>query len=234
MAVNLRLDWCSYKATKYACEHWHYTGTVPVTKSNRIGIWEDDIFKGCIIFTSGAGASTNGKQFGLRYNFDMVELQRIALDKHITPVSRMVKIAIIMLKKVNPRLRMIVSYSDPREGHHGGVYQAGNWVYVGKTAPIVEYELSDGRWVSKRVVSKHWGRYEKAFYMQTGKTRKTIPKYKYLYPLDAEMKAKIEPLRKPYPKRQKDSSEPSAIHAEEGGAAPTLTLHNSPMEGTPE
>jgi hypothetical protein len=51
-------------------------------------------------------------------------------------------------------------------------------------------------------------------------------KYKYLYPLDKAMKAQITPLAQPYPKRPKDSSEPPAIHAGEGGAAPTRTLQN--------
>ena len=50
------------------------------------------------------------------------------------------------------------------------------------------------------------------------------PKHRYLYPLDDDIRAIVEKKRLPYPKRQKDSSEPSAHRAEEGGAAPTLAL----------
>jgi hypothetical protein len=51
-----------------------------------------------------------------------------------------------------------------------------------------------------------------------------LGKYRYLMPLDEAMRKQIEPLRKPYPKREKATIEPSAIHAEEGGEAPTFTL----------
>lgn len=27
--MNLRLDWRSYQATKYACENWHYSKSIP-------------------------------------------------------------------------------------------------------------------------------------------------------------------------------------------------------------
>jgi len=166
--MNLHLDWCDYRAAKYAVEHWHYSHTMPASKRLLIGVWEDKIFKGVIIFTSGAGAAANGQQYGLRQNFDMVELQRIALTTHESTVSRMVSIAIRILKQKCPRLRMIVSYSDPREGHHGGIYQAGNWVYVDTTSSVTEYELSNGRWVHKRTISKQWGRYELAHSLVTG------------------------------------------------------------------
>ena len=45
----------------------------------------------------------------------------------------------------------------------------------------------------------------------------TVPgKFKYLYPLDDAMRDRIAQLSKPYPKRQKDSSEPLGHPAERG------------------
>jgi len=50
-------------------------------------------------------------------------------------------------------------------------------------------------------------------------------KYKYLMPLDAEMRKQIEPLRKPYPKRvTSDTSDTPSIYEGKGGAAPTVAL----------
>lgn len=49
-------------------------------------------------------------------------------------------------------------------------------------------------------------------------------KHRYLMPLDGEIRKRIEPLRKPYPKRVKHSVDAVAIHATEGGSTPTDTL----------
>ena len=51
---------------------------------------------------------------------------------------------------------------------------------------------------------------------------KVEPKYKYFMPLDDEMRKQIEPLRKPYPKRDKQAIGSDQEHS--GGAAPTVTL----------
>jgi hypothetical protein len=52
-------------------------------------------------------------------------------------------------------------------------------------------------------------------------------KHRYLYPLDAAMRAQIEPLRKPYPKRASEaSSDAPPAQGGEDGAAPILTLQS--------
>ena len=62
---------------------------------------------------------------------ECAELCRVALDKHATPVSRILAIAIRMLKHEMPGLRLLVSYADLNRGHLGKIYQASNWMYVG-------------------------------------------------------------------------------------------------------
>ena len=32
-----------------------------------------------------------------------------------------------------PGIRLLVSYADLNQGHEGKIYQASNWVFVGKT-----------------------------------------------------------------------------------------------------
>ena len=54
-------------------------------------------------------------------------------------------------------------------------------------------------------------------------------KHRYLYPLDAAMRAQIEPLRKPYPKRAASiDSDAAGFHPAEGGANPTAALQLTP------
>ncbi|MGV2431812.1 UNVERIFIED_CONTAM: protein Mom, partial [Pseudomonas aeruginosa] len=67
------------------------------------------------------------------------ELTRIALKNHKTPVSKILSIAIKFLKKQNPKLKLIVSFADPEQGHHGGVYQATNWIYSGQSGESYKY-----------------------------------------------------------------------------------------------
>ncbi|MFZ8899831.1 MAG: hypothetical protein ACO20X_14970 [Alphaproteobacteria bacterium] len=53
--VDLKIDWASYKAAKYACENWHYSGLMPsFGKSVKIGVWENGDFKGVVVFGRGA------------------------------------------------------------------------------------------------------------------------------------------------------------------------------------
>lgn len=121
--MNLQLKFCSFLAAKYSVMNWHYSKAMPAGKLIKIGVWEDDVFKGVVIFGRGA---TNElfTQYGLK-NIQGCELVRIALRNHKTFVSRIISIAIKMLVKLNPGLRMIVSFADPSEGHNGGIYQAG-------------------------------------------------------------------------------------------------------------
>ena len=53
---DLRLDWCSHEAAKYAVEHWHYSQRMPAGKNTYIGAWEGGKFIGALVFGLGAGA----------------------------------------------------------------------------------------------------------------------------------------------------------------------------------
>jgi len=39
--MSLRLDWCSYEATKFACTNWHYSRSVPAGKLMKVGVWAE-------------------------------------------------------------------------------------------------------------------------------------------------------------------------------------------------
>lgn len=220
----LHLDWCSCKAARYACKHWHYSKTLPVGKPVYVGVWEYASFVGAIIFSAGSGAATDGRRYGLNRCFVLAELQRIALRKHESPVTRMVAIALRLLKQQCPGLRGVVSFADPTEGHHGGIYQGGNWIYTGQTAPTVYLGLLNRQWVHPRSLNKHWGK-ASAPKCLSGRKRITQGKHRYLYPFDAEFRDILQPLRQPYPKRagSVDGDTPGDQPGE-GGSIPTPAL----------
>ena len=217
--MSLRLDWCSYEAAKYACEKWHYSKCVPKSKLVKIGVWENEIFIGCVIF--GVGATHDlVKQYGLDA-IEGCELVRVALNKHEYPVTKIISISIKMLKRANPGLKLIVSFADPEQNHMGIIYQAGNWVFNGTSSASDEYIYKGKRWQGRSFRHKYKG----MEHHPAVKIVKGSSKYRYLYPLTDDMRSKIEPLRKPYPKRASvvHTVEQPANQQGEGGSIPTLT-----------
>lgn len=191
-----------------------------------IGVWENEAFIGSIIY--GRGAAPNlGRPYGL-HKTEVCELLRVALTSHRTPVSRILRISFKLLKERSPGLKLVVSFADPFEGHYGGIYQAGGWIYAGSSSPSKEYK-HNGRWLHPReVTSGAFGGKRKisAAEAKLLETRSKPGKHRYLMPLTKPMRVRVSALAQPYPKRV-SSSEPSENPSEVGGAAPTLTLHPS-------
>jgi hypothetical protein len=203
--ADLRIDWATHAAAKYACENWHYSGCLPAGKLVKVGAWENGKFIGVVLF--GRGATPNlGRPYSLGQD-ECVELVRIALTKHDSPVSRIASLAMKFLSRSNPKLRLIVSFADQSQGHHGGIYQAGNWVYNGQGDPAKFYmirgKLTHPRSIgAKGLVQNIHG----ARQIDPNATVVDVPgKHRYLMPLDDEMRQRIMPLSKPYPKRAKQA-----------------------------
>jgi hypothetical protein len=190
--MSLRLDWCNHEAAKHAVHRWHYSRSMPAGKLARIGVWEGGVFKGVILF--GRGANNHiGSQYGLDQT-EVCECVRIALAAHEAPVSRCLSVAIRMLRRHSPGLRLLVSYADPERDHHGGVYQASNWIFVGKSQAQQEV-LVRGQVMHKRTANSRFGT------IRGLKRSPVFWKFKYLYPLDEEVRSQVERHRQPYPKR---------------------------------
>jgi hypothetical protein len=228
--ADLKIDWATHEAAKFACENWHYSKSVPVPPLVKIGAWENGKFIGVVIFSRGANNNLL-KPFGLEQT-EGCELTRIALAKHSTPVSRIVRFAILFLKQKSEGLRLIVSFADPSEGHHGGVYQAGNWIYTGRQPSTTEYVAPDGKQWHGRMVSKDGkirvhGIYRKCWRVDQCRPVVKEGKHRYLMPLDAQMRSRILTLSKPYPKRAGSDTKDTASHQlAEGGSTPTPALHS--------
>jgi hypothetical protein len=198
--ADLRIDWATHEAAKYACENWHYSKSLPVGKMVKIGAWEGGRFIGVVIFAWGMNRNL-GSPYGLGIS-ECCELVRVALTRHKTQVSRIVKIALAFLKSKSPGLKMIVSFADPEQGHSGGIYQAGNWVYAGRSPGGFEWVLN-GKRLNKRAFTGQQfggGSASVAKVPKGAVKRKICGKHRYLMPLDDAMRKQIQSLAKPYPK----------------------------------
>lgn len=212
----LKIDWATHEAAKFACINWHYSKCMPAGKIVKIGVWENGKFIGAVLFSRGANNNI-GRPFGLTA-VNVCELTRISLTEHVTPVSRIAAIAMRFLYNNSPGLCLIVSYADPQQGHHGGIYQAGGWVYVGKSQAQREV-LHKGKIMHKRTANALFGT------IKGMEKSEILWKHKYVMPLDSAMRVQIAPLAQPYPKRiMRTKEQDSGHHPELGGATPTCSL----------
>lgn len=212
----LKIDWATFEAAKYACANWHYSKSMPAGKMVKIGVWEYEKYIGCVLFSMGANRNI-GSPYRLQMT-DCCELTRIALTAHEMPVSKIMSIAIKWLKKHSPGIRLIVSYADTARGHHGCIYQAANWIYVGHILQASTAE-HNGKITHKRTLDSAG--------IKGYKLLPVRPKHKYLMPLDSEINSQIAPLAKPYPKKiMRTKKQDAGNHPALGGAVPTRALHN--------
>ena len=66
------------------------------------------------------------------------------------------------LRKNAPQIKGLISYSDPKEGHAGTIYQATNWIYQGcgsfQLMPTYSLRLNEeDDWMHSRSVYNLWG-----------------------------------------------------------------------------
>ena len=205
--MSLVIAPCSRKAAEHAVLNWHYSHRMPIAKLVTFGVWEDETFRGAVVFGRGATMRL-GQPYGLTQT-QCAELVRVALREHIAPVTQIVAEAIRLLRKSSPGLRLVVSFADPEHGHHGGIYQAGNWLYLGPSTVCDEY-LIHGQRVHNRTISAQTKRipvrsgesrleYVRRTSDPTARNVTPAPKHRYVYPLDRAMRRQIAKLAKPYP-----------------------------------
>jgi hypothetical protein len=231
MKPELRLNFCSHEAAAFACRRWHYSAKIPVGKLVKVGVWEGGRFIGAIVFGDGL-LGPRSHVYGGVDKFQIAEIVRIALREHQHEVSRMIRIAVKLLRKRCPGIELVVAFADKGEGHHGGIYQASGFVYTGESEPGRMFRhLATGRILHNRAVSangrrSHFGKMRKVPRHDECEIIARSKKHRYLLPLTPDMQKLAEKMRKSYPKRAASiESDASAVQAGEGGARPTAALH---------
>ena len=153
----------------------------------------------------------------------------MAFCEHKVEMSKVMSIAIKFLKRTCPGIRLVISFADTTKGHHGGIYQAGNWIYNGLAKGSKGYIIK-GRATHQRGIHKYVPK------LTLENVRKYVDKYatevppsykhRYLMPLDKKLRRQLTPLAQPYPKRaQSIVSDAPCNQQGEGGATPTCALH---------
>lgn len=107
--------------------------------------------------------------------------------------------------------KLLVAYADTDAGEIGTVYQAANWVYIGRGASLNQWVSPDGRiydfklpWDLARRDGRTRPEYVKALRDAGWREQPSNPKHRYVFPLDRsdrELMKLVEERAQPYPKR---------------------------------
>ena len=146
-------------------EQWHYLHTVPTGKNIFFGRYDDDQ---TLYAVANYGIGVNNYQaayLGRHTGYDvtpdtLLELKRMCRrepKQETMPLTRFLKICHHALKKQG--VRFIIAFSDPEQGHNGGIYKAANFTYLGKTNSERHLIDTDGTLVHRRRVLRYMERH---------------------------------------------------------------------------
>lgn len=190
----MRLTKANTKAIKKACTEFHYAKSVPTIQYAYNVYNSNDEWCGVIVF--GGGANNNlAKSFNVS-NGEVLELERVALNGKQECTSQAVAIALRLLHKENPIVKMVVSYADHRQNHLGTIYKATNWLYLGKTITSDFQYFYNGKWTHERTINSKKNRDE---LKRTLPKRKNSNKFKYLYVFDKKTRNEYKKSSLKYP-----------------------------------
>ena len=224
--MTLKIAPCSHKAATTAVMRFHYSQSMPCGKLVKYGVWEDGEFIGAVIYGRG-GAPPVYKRLKMKQT-EACDLVRVALKEHKAPVTKIVAITLRMLRKSNPGLHMVFSFSDLDQGHEGTIYKAGNWICAGLRlvgAPV-GWVLNGKKVHMRTVVAMVKGKPKSMSTKQWLQTN--VDPNARIYNNERGKKQWLYPLSE-YGKQRAQSIASDALRNQrgEGGANPTCALSHS-------
>ena len=75
----------------------------------------------------------------------------------------------------NTRLKFLLSYADPAQGHVGIIYQASGWIYTGLSQAMPLYDLGDGQFRHSRSLGHGFGTHSIRHFQDKGISIEVIP-----------------------------------------------------------
>lgn len=206
----MRISIATPKATRYACLKFHYAKAVPGSKYS-FNIFNDkNEWCGVIIYGYGANSQI-GQPFNLCQG-EVLELVRVALNGKQECTSQALAMSLRELHKIAPHIKLIVSYADLDQEHAGTIYQATNWIYLGKyNEGSVGAYIIKGKKTHTKTIGDRYGtssfEYIKKYVDPNAERFITKGKHKYIFVFDKKLRKKWLKENKLYPKKRGDNNE---------------------------
>lgn len=199
--MSLVIKQIEHKVAKQACKDFHYSKSAP-NSSYKFGVWENGKFIGVVLYGKGAN-NMMARHFNLEWS-EILELTRVALDKHTAPVSQIVMMTIKEIKRLDSKIKLIVSYADTMQNHKGTIYKAMSFYYDGlrKISGYDYFDKVEDRLIKGRSFwskAKALGIKERELYeanLDRYEQVKKSDKHRYLFFLNKKYKKKFFKLTK--------------------------------------
>lgn len=199
----MKLTIASHKAVEYACLKFHYAKTVPI-KLIAFNVYNDNN-EWCGVIVYGSGANAQISQPYDKWQGQVIELVRVALNGKQECTSKAVALSLKLLHKYCPMVDLVVSYADMDQEHYGTIYQATNFIYTGETTvgKKVAFIVNGKRMHNRSIQGKGWK--DNLLWLRENIDKQakefiTKGKRKYLYSFDKKLSKRIELLKEEYPK----------------------------------
>lgn len=204
----------SYTFAKQIILKYEWLGAMSSTRYH-YGIFFGDYCAGvcCAGGANCSGGTLNHEFYGVERD-QLLVLARGA-NVHWSPPganSKLVSWACRLLAK-ETHAKLIIAYSDTDAGEIGTIYQACNWIYVGKGSSTSQWIAPNGRVYDAKHPSnlraRQGDKHPRSMYVEALKREGWIeqdsnPKHRYACILDKQdqaLQARLEGMRQPYPKR---------------------------------
>ncbi len=161
---------------------WHYLGDTGFISTYDFGVVFIDDLWGCISMGSPNAKVLNG-YWTPETQEGWWEIKRLALSDNLpkNSESRVIAVAMRLIKKMNKNVKGFVTYADSSVGHVGTIYKASGFNYLGLTAQKSDFfEAGHDKPVQRGAV-KHL----------QGEWRERSRKHLFIKPLDCMLKPNI-------------------------------------------
>lgn len=214
----------NYETATNMVKEYHYAHRVPHVVIS-IGMYVDDVLAGCA--TCGVPPNNQAISSICGNGYMGLEFNRLFVHDWVgrNAESWFVGQLFGWIRRDWKQYEILVSYSDPNVGHHGGIYQATNWLYLGQGCPESGSPDSDmilnGKVASRKNVYNRYGTTSIPKLQQMGldaETIRTIPKHRYVHFIGSrrrikELMAALRWKPLPYPKPGEPIRE--AVHSDD-------------------
>ena len=135
---------------------------------------------------------------------DGITLTRFVLlpERPANAASRILGVVLRMIRRETDK-KFVLTYADPEHGHHGGIYQAAGFLYVGASEPQPALDLGDGVPRHSRSVASAFGTHSREHFARHGLAVRAVPvapKHTYLWVVP-EWRDRLLLPSQTYPKR---------------------------------
>jgi hypothetical protein len=188
-------------------EQWHYLHSLPGGTCLAFGVFLSRQLLGAL--TLGVGPTNAYALVEGATPADCLTLTRLWLSDQLPRNSESRVLGIVLRNvKRHTRVKFLVSYADPAQGHIGIIYQATGWIYTGLSQATPLYDIGSGRYYHSRSLSYVFGSHGLAYFQRHGIDVKLIPqesKHRYLYFLNPNWRERLRVPLLVYPKREESS-----------------------------